>query len=379
MDVLQEALARNDVKINKERGNSIRKTDALKKAKAFIQNIHHFRDEYIKVKSAPIERVVIFDEAQRAWTKEQTSSFMKQKKGLDSFEMSEPEFLIGVMDRHDDWALIICLIGGGQEINRGEAGLPEWFDTLKNKYKNWNIWVSSDLKEFEYGRGVDLFKNLDQERLNIKEKLHLAASVRSFRSDKVSSFVKALLDCNSEANKILIKLNEKYPIRITRSIKIAKNWLRKKARGTERIGVLASSGARRLKPYGVYAKNNIDPKQWFLNPKNDVRSSFYLEDIATEFDIQGLELDWTCLCWDLDLRFYNDRWEYKEFKGTSWNNIKDESKQLYLKNSYRVLLTRARQGMIIFVPEGDKNDFTRMPHDYNSIYDYLKNIGIQEL
>ena len=379
VDVLQEALARNDVKINKERGNSIRKTDALKKAKAFIQNIHHFRDEYIKVKSAPIEKVVIFDEAQRAWTKEQTSSFMKQKKGLDSFEMSEPEFLIGVMDRHDDWALIICLIGGGQEINRGEAGLPEWFDTLKNKYKNWNIWVSSDLKEFEYGRGVDLFKNLDQERLNIKEKLHLAASVRSFRSDKVSSFVKALLDCNSEANKILIKLNKKYPIRITRSIKIAKNWLRKKARGTERIGVLASSGARRLKPYGVYAKNNIDPKQWFLNPKNDVRSSFYLEDIATEFDIQGLELDWTCLCWDLDLRFYNDRWEYKEFKGTSWNNIKDESKQLYLKNSYRVLLTRARQGMIIFVPEGDQNDFTRMPHDYNFIYDYLKNIGIQEL
>ena len=378
VDVLREALARDDVRMNKESGNSIRKTDALNKAKLFIQNIHHFRSEYIEDQSAPVEKVVIFDEAQRAWTKEQTSSFMKQKKGLDNFEMSEPEFLIGVMDRHNDWAVIICLIGGGQEINRGEAGLPEWFDTLKNKYKNWNIWVSSDLKEFEYNRGKNLFKDIDQNRLQVKEKLHLSVSVRSFRSEKVSSFVKALLDCDYAANEILVQLKEKYPIRITRDIDKAKNWLRKKARGTERTGILASSGGRRLKPYGVYAKNNIDPRQWFLNNKNDVRSSFYLEDVATEFDIQGLELDWTCLCWDLDLRFDNYRWDYKEFKGTSWNNINDESKQLYLKNSYRVLLTRARQGMIVFVPEGDKRDYTRMPEYYDSIYNYLKNIGIEE-
>ncbi len=377
--VLQEALARDDVKIKKVAGNSIRKTDALNKAKAFIQNIHHFRDEYIRDHGAPVEKVVIFDEAQRAWTKEQTFSFMKQKKGLENFEMSEPEFLIGVMDRHRDWAVIICLIGGGQEINKGEAGLPEWFDTLKNKYQDWNIWVSSDLDEYEYNRGENLFKDINSQRLEVKEKLHLSVSVRSFRSEKVSSFVKALLDYDSEANEILSQLKGKYPICITRNIDKAKSWLRQKARGTERTGVLASSGGRRLKPYGVYAKNNIDPRQWFLNDKDDVRSSFYLEDVATEFDIQGLELDWTCICWDLDLRISNQRWDYKEFKGTRWNNINDESKKLYLKNSYRVLLTRARQGMVIFVPEGNKRDHTRMPKSYDLIYDYLKNIGIEEL
>ena len=377
--VLQEALARDDVFSNSEQGNNIRKAEALNKSKAFIQNIHHFRDEYLADENAPIERVVIFDEAQRAWTKEQTASFMKQRKGIDNFNMSEPEFLIGVMDRHDDWAVIICLIGGGQEINKGEAGLPEWFTALKENYQNWKIWVSAELNDFEYNMGEDLYADLNHGVLKEKEKLHLSVSVRSFRSEKVSEFVKTLLDCDTNASSLIDQLNGKYPIEITRSFDLAKSWLKEKSRGTERIGILASSGGVRLKPHGIHAKNDIDPRHWFLNGKNDVRSSFYLEDVATEFDIQGLELDWTCVCWDADLRFTNNGWDYKEFRGTSWNNINDESRKLYLKNSYRVLLTRARQGMIIFVPYGDKKDFTRVPKYYDSIYNYLKNIGIKEL
>jgi len=377
--VLQEALARDDVFSNLEQGNNIRKAEALNKAKAFIQNIHHFRDEYLRDENAPIERVVIFDEAQRAWTQEQTASFMKQKKGIDNFNMSEPEFLIGVMDRHDDWAVIICLIGGGQEINKGEAGLPEWFTALKQNYQNWKIWVSAELNDFEYNMGEDLYSDLNHGVLEEKEKLHLSVSVRSFRSEKVSEFVKTLLDYDANASSLIDQLNGKYPIAITRSFDLAKSWLKEKSRGTERIGILASSGGVRLKPHGINAKNVIDPRHWFLNGKDDVRSSFYLEDVATEFDIQGLELDWTCVCWDADLRFINNGWDYKEFRGTSWNNINDESRKRYLKNSYRVLLTRARQGMIIFVPYGDKKDFTRAPKYYDSIYNYLKNIGIKEL
>ena len=377
--VLQEALARDDVFSSLEQGNKIRKTEALNKSKAFIQNIHHFRDEYLRDENAPIERVVIFDEAQRAWTKEQTASFMKQRKGIDNFNMSEPEFLIGVMDRHDDWAVIICLIGGGQEINKGEAGLPEWFTALKENYQNWKIWVSAELNDFEYNMGEDLYADLNHGVLEEKEKLHLSVSVRSFRSEKVSEFVKTLLDYDANASSLIDQLNGKYPIAITRSFDLAKSWLKEKSRGTERIGILASSGGVRLKPHGINAKNDIDPRHWFLNGKDDVRSSFYLEDVATEFDIQGLELDWTCVCWDADLRFSNNGWDYKEFRGTSWNNIYDESRKLYLKNSYRVLLTRARQGMIIFVPYGDKKDFTRKPKYYDSIYNNLKNIGIKEL
>jgi hypothetical protein len=377
--VLQEALARDDVFSNLEQGNNIRKAEALNKAKTFIQNIHHFRDEYLRDENAPIERIVIFDEAQRAWTQEQTASFMKQKKGIDNFNMSEPEFLIGVMDRHDDWAVIICLIGGGQEINKGEAGLPEWFTALKQNYQNWKIWVSAELNDFEYNMGEDLYSDLNHGVLEEKEKLHLSVSVRSFRSEKVSEFVKTLLDYDANASSLIDQLNGKYPIAITRSFDLAKSWLKEKSRGTERIGILASSGGVRLKPHGINAKNVIDPRHWFLNGKDDVRSSFYLEDVATEFDIQGLELDWTCVCWDADLRFINNGWDYKEFRGTSWNNINDESRKRYLKNSYRVLLTRARQGMIIFVPYGDKKDFTRAPKYYDSIYNYLKNIGIKEL
>jgi hypothetical protein len=375
--VLQEALARNEVSEKKGTSEELSKKAALRRTKAFIQNIHHFRDDYLQTNQAPIDRVAVFDEAQRAWALEQTSSFMNRKKGIQDFNMSEPEFLISVMDRHKDWSIIICLIGGGQEIHTGEAGLLEWFLAIQRDYPHWNVYASDKLTGQEYTRGKDIFSMISKERLFLMNELHLSVSVRSFRSEKVSALVKSILDCDStEAEKLYSEIKNNYPIFLTRNIEDAKNWLRSKARGTERCGLIASSGAYRLKPYGIQVKNKIDPKIWFLNDKNDIRSSYFLEDVATEFDIQGLELDWTCVAWDANYRYMEGQWAYKKFKGTSWQNINDETIKLYLKNTYRVLLTRARQGMIIFIPNGDDTDITRMQSFYDGTYNYLRSIGI---
>ncbi|MEK6964467.1 MAG: DUF2075 domain-containing protein [Nanoarchaeota archaeon] len=377
VDVLQEALARNDVENSVEK---ITKTSALKKAKSFIQNIHHFRDDALSVKTAPIEKVVVFDEAQRAWTHKQTSSFMQKKKGVSDFNMSEPEFLISIMDRHKDWAVIICLIGGGQEINTGEAGLPEWFSALKKHFSHWHVYLSAEISDIEYTRGTEIKEIVGNLSYDSLKELHLSTSIRSFRSENVSKLIKTILDCDKEEAKLLLsELENKYPILITRNIEKAKNWLKENARGTERIGITASSGANRLKPYGICVQMKIDAKNWFLNHKDDVRSSFYLEDTATEFDIQGLELDWTCVAWDADLRFSNNKWLYKSFRGANWQNINDEERIIYLKNTYRVLLTRARQGLIIFIPKGEIKDPTRNPYFYNGTYNYLKELGIKEI
>jgi hypothetical protein len=376
VNVLREALARNEITNHPE----IKKSEARKKVGAFIQNIHHFRDEYLKTDRAPIEKVIIFDEAQRAWNREQTSKFMKEKRGINGFNMSEPEFLISVMDRHLDWAVIICLIGGGQEINTGEAGLPEWFFALRHKFSNWKVYVSDQITDNEYMRDYSFYEITKGLNFHLEKELHLSVSVRSFRSEKLSHVIKSLLDLELNNAKETYKLiKENYPIVVTRDLSKAKTWLRKRARGTERIGIIASSGGLRLKPYGVWVKNSIDPANWFLNDKDDIRSSYFLEDVATEFDVQGLELDWVCLAWDADLRLVDGTWSYNNFSGTKWNNINKAEKQVYLKNAYRVLLTRARQGMVIFVPEGDINDQTRLPLFYDETYEYLKSIGFDEI
>ncbi|MHC5090141.1 MAG: DUF2075 domain-containing protein, partial [Planctomycetota bacterium] len=377
VQVLQEALARNEVQDKKGTSEEITKNEALRHTKVFIQNIHHYRDDALQTNEPPIGQVAVFDEAQRAWTLEQTSSFMKRKKGILDFTMSEPDFLIGVMDRHNDWAIIICLIGGGQEINTGEAGLPEWFSALQRNHPDWNVYVSDKLIDFEYTRDIDLLSKIQPDKLHIQPDLHLAVSVRSFRSEKVSALVKTILDIDvNKAQGLFSSLQENYPIVLTRSLQTARAWLKKKSRGTERHGLVASSGAMRLKPFGVHVKSKVDPPNWFLNDKEDIRSSYFLEEAATEFDIQGLELDWTCVCWDADLRLNNRQWQYKSFRGTSWNNVNDDIRKLYLKNAYRVLLTRARQGMVIFVPEGDPSDHTRQPEFYDQTAEYLMQCGI---
>ena len=380
VDVLREALARNEVETARENGEKKKKSSTISKAKAFIQNIHHFRDDALESTKAPIERVVVFDEAQRAWTLKQTASFMKTKKGKIDFNQSEPEFLIGVMDRHSDWATIICLIGGGQEINTGEAGLHEWFSSLKRSYPNWNIHISGKITDFEYTQGTALYDESDIGRIHTHDDLHLSVSVRSFRSEKVAAFVKAVLDCDSETAKDLYsEVQSSYPIFITRDISCAKSWLRSKARGSERYGLLASSGAIRLKPFAINIKNSIDPINWFLNDDKDIRSSYFLEDVATEFDVQGLELDWTCVAWDANLRHNGTEWLRRSFRGAKWQVINDEDSKRYLKNAYRVLLTRARQGMVIFVPNGSSEDETRLHSFYDETFNYLRTLGVVEI
>jgi len=381
VDVLREALTRDEIDHAKARGEKLSKKEAKQKASAFIQNIHHFRDDNLSVLKAPVERVVIFDEAQRAWNKDQAASFMKRKRGKEDFDFSEPQFLVNVMDRHEGWCTVICLIGGGQEINTGEAGLEEWLQSLKYNYGDWSIYYSDKIiSDDDYLKNDSLTQWLQKEGFK-EEYLHLATSIRSFRSEKLSEFIKELLSLNLGQSKLLYNnyLKAKYPIEITRDFNIAKQWLKDNALGTERTGILASSGAYRLRPCGISVKSKIDPPVWFLNGKDDVRSSFYNEEIATEFDIQGLELDWICVCWDCDLLLENDAWKYRKFKGTKWQQVNKESARNYLINAYRVLLTRARQGIVIFIPEGDVNDDTRHPKFYEGVYQYLKKIGLPEI
>lgn len=376
VDVLQEALARDDAK-----RNHISRKDASRKVKEFIQIIHHFRDDAISVDTPPVEKVAIFDEAQRAWDEQNLTDFMKKKKHIENFNMSEPEFLISILNRHNDWATIICLIGGGQEINKGEsAGIYGWFDSLRNNYPNWDIYVSDKITDNEYSKGHNFAEMTKNMNVNIIEDLHLAVSLRSFRSENVSNFVKALLDVDIDtAKRLYEQFNNDYPVFVTRNLHKAKLWVRSQAKGSQRYGLTASSGAKRLRKYGIWIQNKIEATNWFLNGKNDVRSSFHLEETATEFDIQGLELDWTIVCWDADLRFENGDFKHLKFVGTKWQNIKSADNILYLKNAYRVLLTRARQGFVIFVPPGDETDTTAKPEYYDGIYRYLKSVEIKEL
>lgn len=331
VDVLQEALARDDAK-----RNHISKKEASRKVKEFIQIIHHFRDDAISVDTPPVEKVAIFDEAQRAWDEQNLTDFMKKKKHIEDFNMSEPEFLISILNRHNDWATIICLIGGGQEINKGEsAGIYGWFDSLRNNYPNWDIYVSDKITDDEYSKGHNFAEMTKNMNVNIIEDLHLAVSLRSFRSENVSNFVKALLDVDIDtAKRLYEQFNNDYPVFVTRNLHKAKLWVRSQAKGSQRYGLTASSGAKRLRKYGIWVQNKIEATNWFLNGKNDVRSSFHLEETATEFDIQGLELDWTIVCWDADLRFENGDFKHLKFVGTKWQNIKSADNILYLKNAY---------------------------------------------
>lgn len=379
--ILREALARDRVRREKERGRKLKKGEAMSEVKMFVQNVHHFRDDcLIDPKSAPIEHVALFDEAQRAWNREQTSNFMRRKKGISNFNQSEPEFLISCLDRHVDWAVIVCLVGGGQEINTGEAGITEWIESLNRSFPDWHIYISSKLSDSEYGAGEVLGRLAGRQNVTCRNELHLAVSLRSFRAENVSHLVKQLLDLTpEEARKTLQGVAPKYPIVIARDLSKAKQWLRAQASGSERYGIVVSSQAQRLKPHAIDVKTPVNPIHWFLDGKQDVRSSYYLEDVATEFHVQGLELDWTCVTWDADFRYTAKGWEHWSFVGHRWNRINKSERQIYLKNAYRVLLTRARQGMVVVVPPGDRNDATRIPAYYDSTYDYLRGIGFPSL
>lgn len=380
VDILSEALARDQVQQEKLKGRTVRKGQARQAVQAFIQAVHHFRDEGLKDPLPPADHVAIFDEAQRAWNLPKTADFMKRKKGRSGFAQSEPDFLVSCLDRHPDWAVVVCLVGGGQEINTGEAGISEWLEVIQRSYPDWHVHLSSQLTESEYNAQAAITALENRPNVFFDEDLHLAVSMRSFRAEHVSTFVKKVLDRElAEASALYRQFAHRFPVVMTRSVDTARAWLRRQARGNERYGLVVSSQALRLKPHAIDVRAPVDPVNWFLNDRDDVRSSYYLEDVATEFQVQGLELDWVGVVWDADLRHQDNGWQHHSFVGNRWQNIHKADRQLYLKNAYRVLLTRARQGMVIVVPEGCEQDPTRDSAFYDGTFRYLRSIGIEEL
>ena len=375
VEVLREALKRS-VKAKKQFN---RETEAA--INTLIQSSFAFKKDNASHNHATPENILIFDEAQRVWNKERMTS---KHKDNPLMAVSEPHLLFSIMDRHQDWAVMICLVGLGQDIYDGEVGINEWFRCGIEDFTDWELYYSPEI----FGQVED--KNIDREmiegcdRCHPIPELHLKTSIRSFRADKQCQFVDALLDNKPDEAKDVYKIiSEKYPIYVTRNYEAAKNWVRNQVRGSQRSGVLACSSAQRLKPEGIYVPTDIDVKNWFLAPSDDLRSSNKLEIVASEFKVQGLEIDWAIVCWDADLRRKkeNNDWEYYNFRGTKWNKRNKPEQRRYLLNSYRVLLTRARQGMVIFVPKGvdPEVDETRNAVYYDRIYSYLLSCGIEEL
>lgn len=400
--VLTEALTRDKQAQARARGEKITKKEAEREVERFIQIIHRYRDNMLnkvkvvdgKIEIDPtkelkdniagygeVENIAIFDEAQRSWDKEHIAAWLNRKKGFANFPMSEGEFLIWSLDQRKDWAVIVCLVGGGQEINTGEAGIGEWIRALNESFPDWKVYISSQLTAKEYAEGQVSELLAYNPNVTYSDDLHLAVSMRSFRAESLSNMVHFLLDGNpGKVREIYDKIADRYPIVLTRDIMKAKAWLRNHARGNERYGLLVSSKAYRLKPLAIDVRCKPDTVHWFLDDINDVRSSLFLEDAASEFDVQGLELDWTCVVWDGDLRYDENGWRFFEFNGgCKWNNIKKADRQAYQLNAYRVLLTRARQGMVICVPEGNTKDTTRLPMFYDGTYKYLKSLGFEEI
>ena len=421
--VLVEALARDNVAKCKECGENRNKTDARREVGKFIQIIHRYRDNMLAKIKTPIENetleidpekavkleaagygevehVAIFDEAQRSWTHSRLAGYLKRggtygnKMKVDNFPMSEAAFLIWSLDQREDWATIVCLVGGGQEINTGEAGISEWIKALNEQFAHWKVYISPHLTDPEYAEGKVNELLAANNNVTYAESLHLGVSLRSFRAEKLSAFVHALLEIDESASAIYDDIRDKYPIVLTRDMDKARAWLHDKVRGSERTGVLITKESARYKPMAVHvlASGDSDAVHWFLEDKTDVRASNYLEDAATEIQVQGLELDYTCVLWDADMRYEDGHWKFYKFSQTDWREVKpvSESKQeqiKYMLNAYRVLLTRARSGMVICVPEGNNHksvngfweDSTRLPEYYDGTYEYLKSLGLEEI
>lgn len=407
--VLTAALAKDKQRKEKGKGNKCNITDAKREVSQFIQIIHRYRGNMLAKIKLPIENgkleidetksiahktaghgevehVAIFDEAQRSWDLEHLSNWLARggsrggMKKIPDFPMSEAEFLIWSLDLRKDWAVIVCLVGGGQEINTGEAGIGEWIRAVNETFPDWKVYVSKHLTDKEYAEGNVAELLSHNQNAQQVDQLHLSVSMRSFRAENLSKFVHHLLDRNVEAARdVYDEIKDRYPIILTRDINKAKQWLENKARGSERYGLVVSSQAYRLKPLAIDVRLQPDIESWFLADKMDVRSSLFLEDAATEFDIQGLELDWTCLVWDGDFRYTPVGWDHNAFRGSKWQKIRQKEAQAYQLNAYRVLMTRARQGMIICVPEGKVEDHTRQPEFYDGTYEYLKLIGLTEI
>ncbi len=396
VEVLQASLTEDQVAQNKEvckackvknpsrncKGCPHKKTKAqiASEVKTFVQGVHLFRDELFLSDSAPHEHIAIFDESQRAWTQEHLSYKMRNRwQNKREVNKSEPHCLIEYMDRHEDWACVICLVGGGQEINQGEAGIIEWFKALHDFFPEWDVYVSDCIESENYLDTVKLLSIAPDARK--KSELHLAVDMRSFRNKNVAAFAEAIVSNRpDEARQLYSAIAKDYPIYVTRNLDAAKEWVRSSTkRPSDRYGIVADSYGQRIRADGVIVPIDFDAVKWFLRGKDEIDSSYYMEIAASEFKIQGLEIDYAVVAWEGDYRYANNNFEYHRFVGGKWQNVNSEMRRRYLKNGYRVLLTRARQGYVIYVPRGSSYDPTRQPSFYDSTYEYLLSAGIEPL
>ena len=391
IEVLREALARDEYeretinhKYNKQSPKPS-KSISHQKIESKIQNIHKFIKDNIRNNKAPFERITIFDEAQRCWdaTNFYNKAVQSRVQEKNPIRKSEAEIIFEVMDRHEDWAVIIALVGNGQEINTGEAGIGEWGRVINERYNHWQVHISPELLLGDLSNSINALFSEKPNNVDVQtnKSLHLSVSQRSFKANNLNDWVNAVIDNKPTiAQDLYSHIEEKdYPILITRDLLQAKEWLNNWKQGNKRIGLIASSGGLRLRPYGINTREAINVPYWFLNDEEDVRSSYYLEMVATEYKIQGLEIDRVGVCWDGDLRRDRNNWGFKNFSGTKWGNVNKREDKQFLLNKYRVLLTRAREGMIIWVPEGDKDDITRSQKIYDPIFEYLIACGVKEI
>jgi hypothetical protein len=377
VEVLRGALAK-DLRKRKD----IHRRIANRAPKTLIQSVYGVKQDLWPRTSPPVEHIWVFDEAQRAWDEKHTARKLPMKDGKPC-DFSEPGLLIHFLDRHADWCVLICLIGGGQEIHDGEAGLAEWGRAIRSRFPLWSVYASPAALDGSVGAGEPLFSSdTDDINVSVEPELHLDIPTRQFRGKTLSRWADAVVQGDSGVAESVLKANPEYPIVITRDIKLAKDHLASQRLGSERFGLVASSAAKRLRAEGIMlpAANEGDPASWFLAELGDIRSSFQMEVAATEFQVQGLELDWVCICWGGDFT-WNDKWQLRELRGSKWTKValNNRIRRSYMFNTYRVLLTRARQGMVLYVPLGDTEDETRSPEAYDKTFEFLVKCGAQIL
>ena len=379
LKVLQEALARD---YSQRQGINL--VSARNFAKSKLHSVHSYLHEALRGINAPAEKVVIFDEAQRAWDAAKMNKMAGRQRRLAGggentpvaeLAQSEPAQILTVLSRHQHGAVLIALCGNGQEIHDGEAGVAEWVTARAGRFDDWRIVMSPV--------AVDLVGGVEQsDQIEVKPELHLSVPLRSHRASRHAIWVDAVLSGDSEAARRNID-QEQFPIVMTRDLPIARQWLTLNTLGSRRKGVVASSGAYRLRPYGIEVsadfRKGVDYALWFTAPDGDLRSSHALEVVATEFECQGLELDRVGVCWCWDMLLRPGLAQPRVFHGKNWRNARAGREHQYIINKYRVLLTRAREGMVIWVPRGDEQDPTRLQSETDSVARFLCDCGVKEI
>ena len=375
VNVLKEALIRNVLERAEKAGQEMTRANASRQVETFVHNVHRFAEEYFANEQKPSQQVIVFDEAQRAWN-------VAQNRKRFGRSVSEPQMLLEIMSRHTDWAVVIALVGGGQEINRGEAGLAEWGRALA-AIGGWKVVAAPGVLEGSAATaGSRLFENITYADVAADSSLHLEVSLRSIRAERISDWVNLVLDGKAEAARDISRRFDTPPI-LTRNLGDLRGWLRQMRRGTARVGLVGSAHAARLRADGLEPSFDFhrffDWENWFLDDDDDVRSSSRLEVYATQFEIQGLELDWVGVCWGDDLLWSGSEWISYRFNNKAWLPRERDEKHQFRLNAYRVLLTRARQGSIIYVPRPDAGDDSRMFAGLELTAKFLVDAGAREV